>query len=267
MSWLGWVIEDDNEVGVSMNNHIVCTKSNGVLEICLNRPDKKNAITDAMYGDIISAMNDAIGNDEVRVVLFTAIGDFFSAGNDLSDFLAVSSKGGGDELQAWQFIRLLADYPKPIVAAVTGAGVGIGTTLLLHCDLVYVHKDARLTTPFVNLALVPEAASSLLLPQKIGHAKAFEMFVLGEVMTGEMAVDCGLANACFDATHEVVQTARQKAQQVATRPTQAVLYTKSLMRDVAMIIGQMNAEKDCFAKCLLSDDARNIFERFLNKSS
>lgn len=267
MSWLGWVIEDDNQVGMLMNNHIICTKNNGVLEICLNRPDKKNAITDAMYGDIIRAMNAACGDDEVRVVLFTAAGDFFSAGNDLSDFLAVSSQGGGDELQAWQFIRLLADYPKPIVAAVTGAGVGIGTTLLLHCDLVYIHKDARLSTPFVNLALVPEAASSLLMPQKIGHAKAFEMFVLGEAMTGEMAVDCGLANACFDEIDKVVHTARQKAQQIASKPAQAVLYTKSLMRHSAAIPGQMNAEKDCFAKCLVSDDARTIFERFFNKSS
>lgn len=249
-----------------MSENIICTKNGGVLEIRLNRPDKKNAITDAMYGDMIGAMKGALDDDGVRAVLFTAAGDFFCAGNDLADFLAVSTQGGGDELKAWQFIRLLADYPKPILAAVTGAGVGIGTTLLLHCDLVYVHKDARLTTPFVNLALVPEAASSLLLTQKIGHAKAFEMFVLGETMTGEMAVDCGLANACLDDADTVVQTARQKAQQIATKSAQAVQYTKSLMRDSAKITLQMNAEKDCFAKCLASDDARMIFEKFLNKS-
>lgn len=248
-----------------MTVHIVCTIQEGVLEICFNRPDKKNAITDEMYAAIIKAMNAAKDDERVGAVLFTAVGDYFSAGNDLADFLAVGQHGG--DMQAWAFVQLLADYPKPIIAAVTGAGVGIGMTLLLHCDLVYIHKDARLSVPFVNLALVPEAASSLLLTARIGHAKAFEMFALGESMTGEMATSCGLANACFDDMDEVQMVARQKARLIANKPAQSVLLTKSLMRDSSRIIACMKQEKAYFSECLAGAEARAIFERFFNKQA
>lgn len=211
---------------------IQASASNGVLEITLNRPDKKNAITNQMYADMVSALTSGKTDDEIKVVLFTAVGDYFSAGNDLADFLAVAERG--DEFEAAQgvtFIRTLADYPKPIVCAVTGIGVGIGTTLLLHADLVYVHKSARLSTPFVNLALVPEASSSLLLTERIGYVRAFEMLAMGTPITGLTACEWGLANACFDTADEVLTTARQKAQHLAKLPTTALLQTKALMKN------------------------------------
>lgn len=247
-----------------MSKHIITHQHAGVLEIRLNRPTKKNALTNAMYADLITAMTTAQHDDDIKAIVFSATGDYFCAGNDLADFLAIS-EGGGEEAQGWAFIQLLASYPKPLICAVTGTGVGIGMTLLLHCDLVYIHKDAQLIAPFVNLALVPEAGSTRLLTQRIGHAKAFEMFVLGEPMSGVEAYECGLANGCFDTLDEVIATAHQKAQAIAQRSAQAVQFTKKLMRETDVISKQMTLEKDCFSQCLMSDEARATFRQFLTK--
>ena len=157
-----------------MTEHIKVTQDGAVLEIIFARPQKKNALSNAMYGAATQALNDAQSNQAVRVVLFGAEGDAFTAGNDLADF-ASAAEGKRDELQAHHFIEALAQADKPVVAAVSGLAVGVGTTMLLHCDLVYVAETAKLTTPFVNLALVPEAASSMLLPARIGHVRGFAM--------------------------------------------------------------------------------------------
>lgn len=249
-----------------MENHIICQQNNGVLEIQLARPNKKNALTNAMYGDMVTAMEQALTDDNVKVILFTAQGDFFTSGNDLADFLAVSSQQPDkSDIKAFRFIELLGDYPKPLVASVTGTGVGIGTTILLHCDLVYIHENAKLLTPFVNLALVPEAGSSLLLTERIGHVRAFNMVALGEPVLGKEAVSLGLANQAFANTDDVLATARQKAEELARKPTQALLQTKQLMRDSAKILAKMQEENICFAERLKSAEAKQIFESFFKK--
>lgn len=248
-----------------MEKHIICQTNNGVLEIQLARPDKKNALTNAMYSDMVDALEQAITDDNIKVVLFTSQGDFFTSGNDLADFLAVSQGEQKAEVKAFRFIELLGSFPKPLVASVTGSGVGIGTTILLHCDLVYIHEQAKLLTPFVNLALVPEAGSSLLLTERIGHVKAFNMFVMGEPLSGKEAVECGLANQAFINAEDVLTTARQKAEVLAKKPTQAVLHTKRLMRNSETILKKMYEEMVLFQECLKSDEARQIFTNFLSK--
>lgn len=249
-----------------MSNFIQTSVNNGVLEITLNRPNKKNALTNAMYADMVSALTIAKTDDDIKVVLFSAVGDYFSAGNDLADFLAIARDGGDfEQAQGVAFIRTLSDYPKPIVCAVTGAGVGIGTTLLLHADLVYVQKSACLSTPFVNLALVPEASSSLLLTERIGHVRAFEMLVMGESITGQTAHEWGLANACFETADEVLATARQKAQHLAKLPAIALLQTKALMKNTNAIQAKMEQELVLFNERLKSDEARAVFAQFFNK--
>lgn len=249
-----------------MSNFIQTSVNNGILEITLNRPDKKNALTNAMYADMVSALMSAKTDDDIKVVLFSAVGDYFSAGNDLADFLAIARDGGDfEKAQGVAFIRTLSDYPKPIVCAVTGAGVGIGTTLLLHADLVYVQKSARLSTPFVNLALVPEASSSLLLTERIGYVRAFEMLVMGESITGQTAHEWGLANACFETADEVLATARQKAQHLAKLPAIALLQTKALMKNTNAIQAKMEQELVLFNERLKSDEARAVFAQFFNK--
>src|SRR5690242_10251717 len=165
-----------------MTEHVKVRQDGTVLEIILARPEKKNALSNAMYRAATHALEEAQRDPTIRVVLFGAEGDAFTAGNDIADFTGAA--GGREGLAAHDFIAALARAHKPIVAAVSGLAVGVGTTMLLHCDLVYVAETARLTTPFVNLALVPEAASSLLLPARIGHVRAFAMFVLGEGLTG-----------------------------------------------------------------------------------
>ena len=179
-----------------MTDHVRSDISNGVLTLTLNRPEKKNALTQDMYQALADGIDGAGHNPDVRCVLIQAEGDTFTAGNDLGDFAAANRgepaavRSGGNPL-----LVALARATTPLVAAVNGRAVGVGTTMLLHCDLVFVSDDALLTTPFVNLALVPEAASSLTLPLRIGHARAFSMFVLGEAVDAKRAVDWGIANA------------------------------------------------------------------------
>ena len=247
-----------------MQSHIICHQADGVLEIQLNRPDKKNALTNQMYADIQTAMQHALTDDRVKVILFTALGDFFTAGNDVADFLAISESPTA-EFNALKFIKLLGDYPKPIIAAVTGSGVGIGMTILLHCDLIYILAQAKLYAPFVNLAVVPEAASSLLLTQRIGYTRAFNMFVMGEPLGGSEAVALGIANQAFATPEEVLTVARQKAGILAKKPYQAVLQTKHLMRDSVKILDTIHQENHCFTERVKSEEAQQIFQAFLAK--
>jgi enoyl-CoA hydratase/carnithine racemase len=192
-----------------MSEHIKLTEGDGVLEIAFARPDKKNALSNAMYRAAREALEGAQTNKAVRVVLFGAEGDAFTAGNDIADFAKVANSQSG-EAQAHSFIEALGRAEKPIVAAVPGIAVGVGTTMLLHCDLVYVAETAKLSAPFVNLALVPEAASSMLLPARIGHVRAFAMFALGESLSGAEAVALGLANKVLP-QDEVLNAARAAA--------------------------------------------------------
>src|SRR5258708_19390852 len=196
-------------------NHVVVGRDGAVLTIAMNRPEKKNALTHAMYGAMADALATAAADPSVRVILITSTGDAFTAGNDLGDFL--NAPPGGGEPPVQRFLAALATAEKPVVAAVNGLAIGIGTTMLLHCDLVYAARSAVFSVPFVNLALVPEAASSLLLPRRIGHAKAAELFLLGSRMAAAEAEASGLVAAVSDDPPPPVE-ALQRAPPLAPHP-------------------------------------------------
>lgn len=250
-----------------MTEHVLIEKAGGVLTLTLNRPEKKNALTRAMYQALGEAIDGANGDADVRCVLIQANGDMFTAGNDLADFAAV---GAGDpEARKAQeggnpLLVALGRAKTPLVAAVQGRAVGVGVTMLLHCDLVFVAEDALLTTPFVNLALLPEAASSILLPARIGHARAFSMFVLGEAIDGKKAEAWGIANAALPAG-EVQARARAAAEAVAARPPASVAITKALMREPELLAARMAEEGRHFIAQLKSAEAKEAFAAFAEK--
>ena len=247
-----------------MTEHVRVTVDNGVMEITWNRPEKKNAITNAMYAAAGDALEKASADKSIRVALFTSEGDAFTAGNDLSVFAAANSGAAAEPPQGHRLIHNLAKFDKPLVAGVRGVAVGVGMTMLLHCDMVYVAKDAKLSVPFVNLALVPEAASSITLPARVGHARAFQLFALGEPVTGEQAVAIGIANAALPAD-EVIAAARQAARKLAQRPLGALMATKKLMRDGEILLQQMHREAEFFGKQLKSPEAAEAFAAFAQK--
>lgn len=248
-----------------MSEHIKIERDGHVLVVTLNRPEKKNALTDAMYRTFAEAVVEAGEDKAVRAILVRAEGDSFCAGNDIADFAAVATGARGrEDVAAMRLLAALARAEKPLVAAVRGQAIGIGTTLLLHCDLVYVAEDARLATPFADLALTPEAASSLLLPARIGHARSFAMFALGEAMDGTTAAQAGLANAALPAA-EVEAKALAAAQALAKRPTGALMQTKQLMRDAQLIATVMETEGRIFFERLTSPEAREAFMAFMER--
>ena len=237
---------------------------NKVLTIEIARPEKKNALTQAMYTAMAEALEAANTDAGVRAVLITGQPGIFTSGNDIDDFMQRPPQG--EDTSVARFMRALLDCDKPVVAAVTGAAVGIGTTLLLHCDLVYVSDEARLAMPFVSLGLVPEYASSLVLPALLGHVKAAEKLMLGEPFSGSDAVDCGIANAVLPAG-EVVNHARRMAERFNALAPGAVADTKRLMRAPlrARIREVMAAEGALFGQRLRSPEAMEAFQAFFQK--
>ena len=239
----------------------------GVLHIVIARPEKKNSITQAMYSSLAEAVNRARGDDAVRVILFRSEGDSFSAGNDIMDFIAISQSGGGGQMveaPVFQFLHAMADLDKPAVAAVRGRAVGIGLTLLLNCDMVVVAEDAKLSAPFINLAIAPEAASSLLLPMVIGHQRAFEVFALGEPIDGRTALAWGMANRAAPAD-QVDAIAAELAEKLAARAPNSVRKTKRLMRDAEQLWALMQRENEAFGSQLSSPEAIEAFTAFSQK--
>jgi len=247
-----------------MTEHVTTALDAGILTVTLARPDKKNALTNAMYGVLADALQRAETDPAIRVVVLQGDGDSFTAGNDLADFAAQSQGLHKGERHVLRFLDGLARATRPLVAAVQGNAVGVGTTMLLHCDLVYVADTARLTTPFVNLALVPEAASSLLLPARIGYARAFAMFALGEAVDAATAVAIGLANAVVPQA-ELRARARAAAETLAKRPLGALAHTKALMRGTDAIRAQMDREGAIFQERLKSAEAREAFAAFAER--
>lgn len=237
---------------------------NGVLTIEIARPEKKNALTHAMYSAMAEALTGANDDAAVRAVLITGQPGVFTSGNDLEDFMKTPPEGGDTPVAS--FMKALLDCEKPVVAAVTGAAVGIGTTMLLHCDLVYVSDEARLAMPFVGLGLVPEFASSWLVPAMMGHVKAAEKLLLGDPFTGAEAAECGLANAVLPAT-EVVGHARRIAERFNNLAPGSVRDSKRLMRAPvrARINEVMAAEGEVFSKRLRGPEAREAFTAFFEK--
>lgn len=247
-----------------MTEHVKVEIDSGVMTITLARPDKKNALSNDMYGALADGLDKAEADPDVRVVVFQADGDSFTAGNDLKDFAAQATGAFTGERHVWRFLKALARATRPLIAAVHGQAVGVGTTMLLHCDLVFTSPDARLTVPFVNLALVPEAASSWLLPARIGHARAYAMFALGEAVDGTTAAAWGLSNAVVP-LEDLRARARAAADQLAKRPLGALTVTKRLMRDAEKIAELMDTEGALFAERLQTAEAREAFMAFMER--
>jgi len=248
-----------------MTDHIATELAGGVLTVTLNRPEKKNAITQAMYAALSEATERARTDAAVRVLLFRAEGDSFSAGNDIGDFIAIGSQTEQPfDMAVFRFLKALAELDKPAVAAVRGRAVGIGLTLLLHCDMVVVAEDALLSAPFINLALAPEAASSLLLPQALGHQRAFEIFALGEPIDGRTALAWGLANRAVPADR-VEATAADLAAKLAARAPNSIRKTKRLMRDAEALWARMQVEGEAFGSQMKSPEAMEAFMAFTQK--
>lgn len=241
---------------------------NGVATIEIARPEKKNALTAAMYQAMADALRAAQDDPATRAVLIVGQPGIFTSGNDLEDFMArpPAVDGSGEPSSVVQFMQALLACDKPVVAAVTGAAIGIGTTLLLHCDFVYVSDEARLALPFVSLGLVPEYASSLILPALMGHRRAAEKLLLGDPFTGADAVECGIANAVLPAA-EVANHARRVAERFNTLPPGAVRQAKQLMRraNETAVREAMAAENVIFAERLRSPEAREAFQAFFQK--
>ncbi|MFZ2653226.1 MAG: enoyl-CoA hydratase [Burkholderiaceae bacterium] len=242
---------------------IKCATLNGVATIEIARPEKKNALTAAMYKAMADALHAAKADASVRAVLITGQPGIFTSGNDIENFASRSPAG---ESPALQFMRALIGTDKPVVAAVTGAAIGIGTTLLLHCDFVYVSDEARLAMPFVGLGLVPEFASSLILPRLLGNVKAAEKLLLGDPFTGADAVEAGIANAVLPAG-EVVNHARRVAERFNALPPAAVRETKRLLRRASMdeVLRTITLEGEVFSQRLGSPEAQEAFQAFLQK--
>jgi enoyl-CoA hydratase/carnithine racemase len=237
---------------------------NGVLTIEIARPEKKNALTRAMYQEMADALVAANADAAVRAVLIQGQPAIFTSGNDIEDFM--SSPPRDEDAPVFQFMRAMIGCDKPIVAAVNGAAIGIGTTLLLHCDFVYVADDARLAMPFVSLGLVPEFGSSLVVPRLMGQRRAAEKLLLGDPFTGEQAVECGIANAVLPAG-EVANHARRVAERFNKLAPSAVRESKKLMRRVgqAELLEAIQVEAEIFGARLRSPEAMEAFQAFFQK--
>ena len=245
-----------------MTSEVEVVRDGGVLRVTLNRPAKKNAITRAMYTALTAALAEAEADAAVRVVLLSGGAAAFSAGNDLNDFLAA----GRDLSPATQFIEALLRATKPLVAAVNGVAVGIGATLLLHCDLVYVGKASVISFPFLNLALVPECGSTVLLPAAIGLSRATKLLYFGDKISGEEASRLGFVTEALD-DDKVQEHAALQARLLAQRPRRALMETRALLRQpfAGILADATRRELDSFARLLDSEEAREVMAAFLEK--
>jgi|AGTN01.1.fsa_nt_gi Electron transfer flavoprotein, alpha subunit len=244
-----------------MDDTVLVTDAEGIRIIRINRPDKRNALTQAMYAAMAKALAEGEADASVRVFVLTGTADVFTAGNDLNDFLAV---GDLPSSPAADFLRALAGLAKPAVAAVNGAAIGIGATLLLHCDLVYAVPEARLQFPFINLALVPEAASTLLLPRLVGHQRAAELLMLGDPFDAAAAERLGLVNRVVegDLAAEVLAVARR----LADKPAAALAANKALLkRGDEGVAARLETEFAVFAECLRSWELKEAVAAFFDK--
>ena len=250
-----------------MSDHISVTRDGAVMRIAFNRPEKKNAITTAMYEALADGLAEAERDNATKAILLEARGDIFTAGNDISDFMAGMSmtKTDNEVPGVVRFLETLATADKPVIAAVQGPAVGIGVTLLLHCDLVYASKAATFHTPFVDLALIPEAASSLLLPRIVGHQRAAEMLFAGKKIDAARAYDFGFINEVV-ASEALEQVAMDAARAIAEKAPASMKLTKKLVKgDRKEILERMHQEFAFFAQLLQSDEFREAGMAFMEK--
>lgn len=233
-----------------------------VLSISFNRPEKMNALTRSMYGQLASELNSADQDFGIRAVILTSEGEHFTSGNDITDFLEHPPTAEDSTVAA--FLAAIHNFSKPLIAAVKGNAIGVGTTMLLHCDIAVASEGAKFALPFTSLGLVPEAGSSLLLPRMVGHHRAAELFFIGDSFDAEYAEEIGLINYIaadpYEKAHEI-------ALKIAKQPPQAIINTKALIKanihdSVAAV---MKAEFEIFSMALQSDEARSAFMQFLNR--
>jgi enoyl-CoA hydratase/carnithine racemase len=246
-----------------MSDILVHTE-NGVTTLTFNRPDKKNSITSAMYAALADALQAAEADPSLRCVVFQGHESVFSAGNDIGDFLNNPPATG--ESPVFRFLHGIAQFSKPVIAAVCGPAVGIGTTLLLHCDLVYAGDNAAFSMPFVNLGLCPEAASSLLVPQMMGYHRAAEALLLGEPFMAEAALEVGLVNRVLPPM-EAAGYAQSVARKLAAKPLSSLLETKRLMKkgQTQQVLATMTEEGASFGRMLREPAAREAFGAFMER--
>jgi len=247
-----------------MTEHIKIENAQNILTLTFARPDKKNALTNVMYGALADAIVAAETDQAARAIVIRGEGDMFTAGNDVGEFAAMAAGAFQGERHVARFVQAIARATRPLVAAVQGRAVGIGTTMLLHCDFVLLAENAQLLTPFVNLALVPEAASSLLMPMRVGYARAYEMFALGEPVDAKTALALGIANRVvpLDKLHA---EAAAVAQRLARLPVGSLAATKRLMRNPAVLMAQIGAESEHFSERLKTAEAREALTAFAER--
>lgn len=243
---------------------ILISNEGPVRKIRMNRPEKKNALTLAMYEAMAAAIEDAGTDTSVRCLLIAGAPDIFCAGNDLNDFVAMARTGAlGTPIV--RFLHALARCEKPLVAVVSGAAVGIGTTMLLHCDQVIASDSAVLLTPFVSLGLLPEAGSSLIAPRLMGHARAFSLLVMGKSLSAEAAKSVGIINAIVPAA-ELNAQSLAAARDIAALPAESVSAARRLMRgNVEEIVARIDEEVEAFKTRLASPEAKAALAMFLNR--
>ena len=243
---------------------ILIDTSAGVMTITLNRVDKKNSLTGAMYARMAEALEQAATDEAVRSVVFQGHETIFSAGNDIGDFL--SAPPATQDAPVFRFLRAISTFPKPVLAAVCGPAVGIGTTMLFHCDLVYAGDNAAFSMPFVNLGLCPEAASSYLAPQLMGYGRAAEALLLGEPFMAESALEMGLISRIVPPA-EAAALAQRQAQKLAAKPMSSLLETKRLMKkgQTSLVAERMAEEGASFGRMLREPAAREAFTAFMEK--
>ena len=248
-----------------MSGHVTVEDAGAVRTVRMNRPDKKNALTGAMYAAMADALEGANNHGEIRCTIIAGAPGAFSAGNDLVEFSEAAASGEGLAAPVVRFLHALARSERPLVAAVQGLAVGVGTTMLLHCDHVIASTDARFSTPFVNLGLVPEAASSLLAPSLMGHRRAFELLVMGRPLDAAAAQACGLVNAVVPADQVEVK-AMKAARHIAALPAEAVAVSRRLMRGSPdATAARIDEEVRLFKERLRSTEAQSAFNAFLNR--
>jgi len=240
-------------------SEILIEQIDQTLHLTLNRPEKKNAITQAMYMTLANNLNAAAGDFAIRTVVISGNGKAFTAGNDIMDFMNEEITMSSP---VFHFLKAIHEFPKPLIAAVQGNAVGIGTTMLLHCDLVYAAADALFAMPFVTLGLVPEAGSSLLFPRLVGHAKASEIFMTGRSFGSAEALEMGLINSIEESPNA---KALEVAAVIADQPPSAVLNTKALLKSGSHIAVEnvMLAEGEMFRIALQSDETQGAFMKFM----
>ena len=243
-------------------SEILATQSGSILTLSFNRPAKMNALTRAMYAGLAKGLNDAAGDFGIRAVILTSEGDHFTAGNDIVDFM--DNPPTSDSSEVAQFLAALLNFPKPLIAAVKGNAVGVGTTMLLHCDVVVAAPSANFSMPFASLGLVPEAGSSFLFPALVGYQRAAKIFFTGESFGSNAALEMGLI-AEIDA--DALAGATKLAQHIAEQPPQAIINTKALLkaRNHESVAAVMKAEFEIFAMALQSDEAMEAFMKFMAK--